>query len=173
MTTHPAMTEKSIEQMTLGGHDVPRLPLWPENLRGAMAATLRSALFAPVRPGARLFMQREQIAAVGDLRIIFTGFRLDQADFEVYDQVLHLARQTTLGKSIKFNILEMLRALGRTKGKSDCNCLLKSLSRLSANEIDITNGKHSYAGSLIQEQGPDEAGMHYIILNPKIMALFG
>lgn len=149
------------------------LPLWPEHLRGVPSATLRSALFAPIRPGVRAAMTRQQIATVGDYRIIYTGIRLDQADLDVYEQVLHLARGTPLGQAVRFKTRVLLRALGRSEGKANRDWLLKSLSRLSACEIEVSNGKVAYAGSLIQEQGRDDvAGMHYIVLNLRLTALY-
>lgn len=150
-----------------------QLPFWPDDLRGVPLATLRSALFAPVKPGTRASMKRKQIANVGNVRIIYTGFQLDQADFDVYQQVLHLARQTPLGKQVKFKTREMLQALGRKTGGSDRTWLLDSLSRLSANEIEVSDGARSYAGSLIQEQARDQAaGVHFVVLNPKLAALY-
>ncbi len=150
-----------------------QLPLWPQELRGLPWATLRGALFAPVKPGNRASMQRKKIATVGNLEIVYTGLQLDQADLDVYEQVLHLARRTPLGEPVRFKTREMLRSIGRAEGKSGRDWLLKSLSRLSANEIDVSNGRSSYAGSLIQEQGrDDEAGMHFIILNPRLTTLY-
>jgi hypothetical protein len=151
-----------------------QLPLWPDQLRGVPWAALRSALFAPVRPGARAALRREKIAAVGDFKIIYTGIRLDQADLDVYERVLHLARKTPLGEAVKFRTRDMLADLGRPAGKSGRDWLLKSLSQLAAGEIEVSNGKFAYAGSLIQEQGRDEeAGLHYIVLNPRLTALYG
>lgn len=150
-----------------------QLPLWPETLHGVPWATLRSALFAPIRPGARAALTRERIAAVGDYRIIYTGIRLDQADLDVYEQILHLARKTNLGQPVRFRTRALLRTLGRAEGKSNREWLLRSLSRLSACEIEVGNGRATYAGSLIHEQGrDDEAGLHYIILNPRLTALY-
>jgi hypothetical protein len=147
--------------------------LWPDQLRGVPWAALRSALFAPVRRGARSSCQREQIASVGDYRIVYTGLRLDQADLDVYEQVLHLGRNINLGEPVKFKTREMLRMLDRATGKQNREWLLKSLSRLAASEVEISNGKLTYAGSLIHEQGRDEeAGMHYIILNPRLGQLY-
>lgn len=118
-------------------------------------------------------MQREEIAAVGDFRIIYTGLRLDQADLDVFQQVLHQARSTPLGHVVRFNRRDMLKHLGRAQGKSDRDWLLKSLSRLAACEIEISNGRLAFSGSLIQNQARDEeAGMHYIILDPKLATIY-
>lgn len=149
-----------------------QLPLWPEKLRGLPAAALRSALFAPVQRGQRAAMQRERIDAVGTYEIVYTGVTLDTGDLEVYEEILHRSRRS-LGRTTHFRTREFLQAVGRASGKSQRDWLLKSLSRLSGCEIEISSGGKSYAGSLIQEQGrDDQAGMHYVKLTERIAALF-
>lgn len=149
-----------------------QLPLWPEQLRGLPAAALRSALFAPVQRGQRAAMQREPIHAVGDFQIIYTGVMLDTADLEVYEEILHRARRD-LGGYVFFKTREFLRSIGRATGKRNRDWLLKSLSRLSGCEVEISNGRKAYGGSLVDDQGrDDEAGTHYVRLKPSIAALF-
>lgn len=149
-----------------------QLPLWPEQLRGLPLAALRSALFAPVQRGQRAAMQRATIDSVGSFKIVYTGVTLDTGDLEVYEEILHRARRT-LGRYTHFRTRELLQSIGRAAGKSQREWLLKSLSRLSACELEVSNGDKAYAGSLIQEQGRDDkAGSHYVMLTPAIAALF-
>jgi hypothetical protein len=156
------------------GPSSPQLPLWAEDLRGLPWPYIRSALFAPIKRGARAAVTREAIAAVGDYRIIYTGLRLDQADLDVFQQLLHIARTTPLGEPVKFNRREFLRQLGRSTGGSDREWLLNSLSRLHANQVEIENKVgQAYAGSLIAEQERDESdGMHSVTLNPRLRSLY-
>jgi hypothetical protein len=149
------------------------LPFWPEHLRGLPTAALYSALFAPVRRGARAAVQREEIEAVGEFKIILTGFRLDQGDLDVLQQLLHLARQTPPGQVIQFRQRDFLRALGRDTGKSQRTWLLRSLSRLKACDIEIAKGPKAFAGSFIAEHGrDDDTGMHFVVLDRAIGKLF-
>lgn len=151
-----------------------QLPLWAEDLRGLPWPYIRSALFAPVKRGTRTAVTREAIAAVGDHRIIYTGHRLDQADLDVFQQILHIARSVPLGDEVKFNRREFLKQLGRSTGGSDREWLLNSLSRLSANQVEIENSHgQAYAGPLIAEQERDEvAGVHWVKLNPRLRSLY-
>lgn len=152
------------------------LPQWPDHVRGVPWVTLRTALFAPVRRGARRAMQREQLEAIADWKITYTGFQLDQADLDVYEHALHLARLLPLGTIVEFRTREMLKELGRSTGKSDREWLLRSLDRLQACAIEFKLDTVTYTGSLIQEQGridgPKGGGKHYLRLNPKISSLY-
>jgi hypothetical protein len=80
----------------------PQLPLWPEPMRGVPNGILRSALFGAVKRGKRRYLEREAVAAVDHIDIIYTGPRLDQADLDVWEGALHLARLIPLGDRIEF-----------------------------------------------------------------------
>lgn len=152
-----------------------QLPFWPADLVGLPWATIRSALFAPVRKGSRAALQRERIATVGDIEIIYTGLQLDQADLDVFASVLQIARSQPLGQSVHFKTREMLRILGRNEGKGNREWLLRSLSRLEANSIEIYHSTKgvAYTGRLIEQQARDElAGMHYVVLSPRLRGLY-
>lgn len=158
-----------------GAMDDPQqsLPFWPEHLRGVPTAALYSALFAPIRKGARAAVQREKIAAVGAFKIVYTGFRLDQADLDVFEHVLHLFRGKGVGGAIRISIREMLKGVGRDQGKSQREWLLKSLSRLQACAVEIQKEHMAYSGSLVQEFVRDEKeGIYTLTLNPRLAALF-
>lgn len=154
-----------------------QLPYWPDHLRGVPWVALRTALFAPVRRGARRAMQREVLEAIADWKITYTGFQLDQADLDVYEHVLHLARKTPLGSVVEFRTRQMLKDLNRASGKSQREWLLKSLDRLQACAIEFRLGDVTYTGSLIQEQGRVDdpkgtGGRHFVRLNPKLISLY-
>jgi len=102
-----------------------KLPIWPEAVRGVPNGILRSALFGAVKRGKRRYMERESIAAVDGIDLIYTGPRLDQADLDVLEGALHLARLITLGNRIEFTEKSFLKLIGRggeggeNIGKSD------------------------------------------------------
>lgn len=95
-----------------------RLPLWPEATRGVPNAVLRSALFGAIRKGRRAFQQRVQKATVDGVKMIHTGPTLDQADLDVWEQCLQLARESGLGARIEFTAHAFLKAIGRSTGRS-------------------------------------------------------
>ncbi|KGV64505.1 plasmid replication initiator TrfA [Burkholderia pseudomallei] len=79
-----------------------QLPLWPEPMRGVPNGVLRSALFGAIKRGKRRYMERESIACVSGVSIVYTGPRLDQSDLDVWEGALHLARVAKLGNRIDF-----------------------------------------------------------------------
>lgn len=154
------------------------LPFWPEHLRGVPKAALYSALFAPIRKGAREAVQRESIASINGYRIVYTGFRLDQADLDVFEQVLHMFRGgagASRQQAVHITTRDMLKRIGRAQGKANREWLLKSLARLQACAVEIEKDGQVYSGSLISEQARNrEAGdnTHAIIISPRLVALF-
>ncbi|MDD5365966.1 MAG: plasmid replication initiator TrfA [Gallionellaceae bacterium] len=156
-----------------------QLPLWPEPVRGVPNGVLRSALFGAIKRGKRRYMEREPIASVEGVAIIYTGPRLDQSDLDVWEGALHLARLVNLGDRIEFTEKGFLRLIGRgglcgeNIGKSDREWLKKVFSRLSATTVEIKQGPYAYGGSLIEEYFRDEGkGRYVVILNPRMKVVF-
>ena len=70
-----------------------QLPLWPEAKRGAPNAVLRGALFPAIQGKNRGGLLRQVLIATQDgVTIRYTGWQLDQADLDVWEHALHLAR---------------------------------------------------------------------------------
>lgn len=165
------MTDKDLTTTNEPQQLVLHIPL-PEELRAMPWITLRSALSTAVKPGDRKLCTRKKIAALGKNEIRYTGHQLDQADLDVYEQVLFMARER-LDTPIEFQTKTMLTSLRRDTGKSQRDWLFDALSRLTACEIEFKCGNLAYAGSLIQEHGRDDAtGTHYVIVNPRIATLY-
>ncbi|TXH60427.1 MAG: hypothetical protein E6Q84_04675 [Thiothrix sp.] len=157
-----------------------QLPLWPEPMRGVPNGILRSALFGAIKRGKRRYVERVAIASIDGVSITYSGPRLDQSDLDVWEGALHLARLIPLGDKIEFTEKGFLRLIGRggvggeNIGKSDREWLRKSLTRLSANNVELTQGPYGYGGSLIDEYFRDEStGRYILILNPRLKAMFG
>lgn len=153
--------------------DAPGLPPWPELVRGAPNVALRTALFGAIRKGTRVYLERQVICAQGGIEIVYTGARLDQGDFDVWLAVLHLARTQPLDNNCRITAYQLLKTLSKTDTGLNRNTLSKSLSRMKATGLDITVGRYSYEGSLIDEVYRDKKTKEYVILlNPKLSVLF-
>jgi hypothetical protein len=100
-----------------------RLPLWPESARGAPNDILRSALFAAIQGKGRAFLKQRLIVAYDGNQIKYTGEQLDQSDLDVWEHVLHLARQHPLGTVCQFKGGAFLKAIGRSTGIAFTDCL--------------------------------------------------
>ena len=158
-----------------GPAKVIQLPLWPESKRGAPNAVLRGALFAAIQGKGRQYMLRKELVSTQDgITIRYTGAQLDQADLDVWEQALHLARTQALGTECYFTAHGFLKALGRQTGKSGHKWLAEALARLSATSVEITAGRRTYFGSLIEEGMRDEeTGRYVVVINPKLARFYG
>lgn len=158
------------------------LPFWHENERGIPCGILRSALFVVMRRGRRKELDKAEIVSLGNIKIIYTGFQLDQFDLDVFLQCLHLFRsQKCSSKPILISEKAFLKAIGRSTGKNNKVCLRESLTRLNGAvlqiEVLLENGsKVGYSGTLIESYifKEDENGFrrNWIRLNPDIAKLF-
>ena len=153
---------------------VVQLPLWPEPVRGVPNSILRSALFGAIKRGRRMFMQREPIASYEGVTILQTGPRLDQADLDVWEQCMHLARTGGLGTRIQFAAHGFLKATGRATGGKDVEWLKGAFARLASSVVEIKDGKRAYFGPMLHHGTRDDETGHYCIeINPAIVSLYG
>ena len=151
-----------------------QLPLWPEAKRGAPNAVLRSALFAAIQGKGRRYLKNALLAVQQGVAIRFTGEQLDQSDLDVWEQALHLARTQALGTRCYLTAHGFLRALGRRTSGTDQEWLKSVFRRLSATSVEITSGRRTYFGSLIERGVRDEDTGRYVVeINPELAALYG
>lgn len=153
---------------------VVQFPVWPEMVRGIPNSVLRSALFGIVRRGRRPYLERQELAAIDGVKIIFTGPRLDQADLDVWEECLHISRVNNIGNKIYFTAHGFLKKINRATGKSQYEWLKGAFARLSTSAVEVTDGKKTYFGAMIHGGArDDETGQYFIEINPKIMSLYG
>jgi hypothetical protein len=170
-----------LQEQILTLNSRPPLPTWPEECRGIPNICLRSALFGVIQRGRREAVKRQSIAAINGLNISYTGWRLDQGDFDVLAHSLHLASRQATGTSVQFSAKGFLRGIGRSHGKSGREWLKDSLRRLTASAVEIqlkmpvTYGPElfSYTGSLLEEFFYTEENQSYLLkFNGQLATLF-
>ena len=140
--------------------------------RGVPHAALRSSLFAAVQGKHRRYMTRELLATPERLEIRFTGIQLDQSDLDVWELLLHLAWLHPLGTRCQFQAKPLLKELGRSTGKKDREWLKDSVARLGGCFVEVTYGRWTYGGSLLELYRDEETGRYVLELNPKLINLF-
>lgn len=162
----------------------PPLPVWPVQTRGVPNLCLRSALFSVIQRGRRKAVKGEVIAAVKGLSIRFTGWRLDQGDFDVVAHALHLVslqQQSPSDRYVQLTAKGFLRSIGRSSGKSGREWLKDSFRRLTASAVEIKleiphgykTETFSYSGSLVDEFFyTDRDHRYFLKTNPKLAKLF-
>lgn len=151
-----------------------QLPLWPEPKRGAPNSFIRSALFAAIQSKDRKFMKEAVLASQDGITIKFTGEQLNQADLDVWETIVHLAREQPLGTVASFTAHGILKAMGMPTGNSQHKQLHSTIIRLTACAVEITHEGKTYFGPLIKSGAKDEITRHYgVELNKGIIKLFG
>ena len=154
--------------------NVAKLPMWPNAVRGMPNAVLRSALFGAIKRGKRAYQERVKKASVEGVTVIHTGPQLDQADLDVWQHCLHLARIDGLGTRIQFTAGGFLKAIERGTGKSQHEWLKGAFARLSSSVVEVAEGRRAYFGPMLIGGARDDETGHYVIeMNPKIASLFG
>lgn len=160
----------------------PPLPQWPLQTRGIPNICLRSPLFGVIQRGRRKAVKGELIAAVNGLDICYTGWRLDQGDFDVLIHTLHLVSlQQSTEAFVQFTGKGFLNGIGRKYGKSGREWLKDSFRRLTGSAVEIKlevqddygTESYTYAGSLIDEFYYNTGSQSYLLkINPKLAKLF-
>jgi hypothetical protein len=150
-----------------------QLSLWPETVRGIPNSALRGCLFAVAQWRDRKALQRVLIVDEKNLKIRYSGLRLDQSDLDVWEQALHMARMLPLGSKIQFSAHSFLKEMGRGVGKSQHEWLKFAISRLNSCSIEVTHEGRSYGGNLLTSYEREEAtGGYEISINPKLARLY-
>lgn len=175
--THQRALERGLVDLPVAAAEQPKavqLPLWPEPVRGVPNSILRSALFGAIKRGRRAYMQRQKVASYEGVTILQTGPRLDQADLDVWEQCMHLARTGGLGTRIQFAAHGFLKGIGRATGGKNMEWLKDAFARLASTVVEIKDGKRVYFGPMLHHGARDDETGHYVIeINPAIVSLYG
>jgi hypothetical protein len=148
---------------------------WAEELRAAPNEILRSGIFGVVRRGRRSYVKEMEMPAPAGFRIAYTGERLDQADLDIWLQLLHMTRTKTVDDEIRFPVRWFLKQLQRNVGKSDYEWLNGRMTGLvaSATRIEDKSGRVIITGGLIRAFGYDpETSEAVVYLNEHLRKLF-
>jgi hypothetical protein len=151
-----------------------QLPLWPAPKRGAPNSFIRSALFAAIQGKDRQFLKEAVLASQDGIVVTFTGEQLNQSDLDVWETIVHLAREHPLGTFCSFSAHGLLRSMGLPTGNSQHKQLHSTILRLTACAVEVTHEGKTYFGPLIKSGAKDELTRHYgVELNKGIIRLFG
>lgn len=137
-------------------------------------SVLRSALFGLIEKGKRKFEKDVVKASLNGYVIKYTGEQLDQSDFDVWLELLKRFSDDKNEKII-FSFNSFLKSINRNSGKKDHDWLKGVFRRLQACSVEISYGKVTYSGTLINEiikKFDDDDITQGVILNKKLFVLF-
>lgn len=134
-----------------------QFPLWPDPKRGVPNDFARSALFTARKGIGKEYLEDVEIFCQGGIRMTYTGARLTQDHLDIFEGVMHLARQSPENTTIRFSAHGFLKLIGRTTSGSDHKRLLRAFKHLTATAVCVQNDKgQSYFGSLLPAGKSDE-----------------
>ena len=153
-----------------------QLPLWPEATRGVPNSVLRGSLFAAIQSKGARYCNRKILNQNDRFSIVYTGQRLTQSDLDVWETILHLAKDQNLGNKIYYTENSFLKKMGRSTGGQNKQWLKGVLSKLNATAVEITfkdNKTYSFEGSLLSEVYRErETERFVLVLEPKLHRIF-
>jgi hypothetical protein len=151
-----------------------RLPIWPDEVRGAPNAVLRSALFSSIQGKNRKeYKTKTKVASISGITISFKGTRLDQTDLDVWEMAVHLARKYITGTKAPFKANEFLRALGKANSGQNHKWLKEIFWRLTACGVEIKTSRYTYMGNMLHQAYWDEKTKRFwLCVNEDLAKLF-
>jgi hypothetical protein len=151
-----------------------QFPLWGDSQRGIPNEFARSALFAAIHGKSREYLSDHPIFSQNGFTITYTGVRLTQAHLDVFESIMHLAREVPEGNTVRFTANGLLKLIGRGVGKSDHVRLLKTLKELTATAVSIKRESGEvYWGSLLPEGAAKPLhGFYMVAINRDLIKLF-
>lgn len=149
------------------------LPVWSDDKRGVPHALVRTAIFAPVKKGEKQRLKNTIIASIDGMTVKQTGSELDQNDFLVWMQLVHLARIQGTNTNITFTAAEFLKSIGKGTSKHQYEWLKETAAELIAQSIEVRTERYSYVGPLVRQFVYDNEEGHYVLeINSDMAKLF-
>lgn len=169
------------------GWEQPRqlfLPGLEEFMRAMPNHAARSSLFAPIARGKRPYHQQKVLISRGDATITYTGYQLDEAQADVWMQLMFEAKDVPLGASVSMNRCAFLRAIGRGTSGRDYewlrNTMIAFTSATIVVEVRKPDGATKYkVGNtrafhmLADFDYEAETGAYNFTVDPRWAVLFG
>lgn len=169
------------------GSEQPRqlfLPGLEEFKRAMPNHAARSSLFAPIARGKRPYYQQEVLFSRGDATITYTGYQLDEAQADVWMQLMFEAKDIPLGTSVKMNRCAFLRAIGRGTSGREYEWLRSTMIAFTSATIVVEVRKsdgvtkykvgHTRAFHMLADFDYDaDTGTYNFTVDPRWAVLFG
>lgn len=159
------------------------LPGLAEFKRAVPNHIARSSLYAPIARGPRQFHHEVLLVTRADAFMRYTGEQLDEADADLTFQLISEAIQFPLGVAVTLNRARLLRAMGRSTGKSDYEWLHRRMKALTVATLFIEAKKpdgsvkfrvgHLEAFHIVQSFRYDDASETYsFVMDSRWVQLF-
>lgn len=151
-----------------------QFPLWGDPQRGVPNDLVRCALFAAAKGIDGQYNENVSVFSQGDLSINYSGPSLTQDHLDVFEAIMHLAREMPEGNAVRFTAHGLLKIIGRSTGKSDHDRLLRSLTHLTTTAVTIKreNGDVYWSSLLPEGAAKPSEGYYCVVVNRNLIKLF-
>ena len=161
----PALERASGAQATLPG--------FSDDLRAIPNHLARSPLFAPIKRGQRVVYADEQLPSPAGVVVRYSGPALDQADCDVFMQLVYEGRSQPVGRPLTVVRHGFLSAIGRADGGKNYQWLQAVFDRLQVARVRVENQRYRLTTQLIGKVIEDRvAGTYEVTLDPHILQMF-
>jgi hypothetical protein len=173
-----AIADRTKQEAASGEGKVVQFPLaFPPDRPPVSNPLARSSLFAAIKGEDRRMMENETVAAQDGVTIKFSGRQWNQSDHDLFMQLVQFASHKAFGVPISVPANAILRALGRSTGKSQHEQLKADMDRLKFGTIHIKANGIYYIGNLVEKAFQDERlpthKRHWAFqLNPDLVPMF-
>ena len=150
-----------------------QFPLWGDPQRGVPNEFARSALFAARKGTGSDYLRDEHIFSQVGISVTYSGPRLTQDHLDVFEGIMHLAREMPEGNTVRFTAHGLLKLIRRNTSGSDHARLLLTLTDLTATSVTIKRDNGAlYWGSLLPEGAArPENGQYAVVINRQLIKL--
>ena len=151
-----------------------QFPLWGDPQRGVPNEFARSALFAARKGTGVEYLSRVPIFSQQGFTVTYSGPRLTQDHLDVFEGIMHLAREMPEGDIVRFTARALLKLIGRNTSGRDYERLLRTLEELTSTAVSIKRDDGAvYWGSLLPDgAAKPENGYYAVVINRRLIKLF-
>jgi hypothetical protein len=128
-----------------------QLAFWPDDKRAMPGDFIACALFSALQGKDAEYVERQTLASVNGLTVVFTGKRLTKVHADVWEAIMHMARQYPQGSLVRCTARQLLRLMGRQTGGKKRDDLDLWINQLTATSVVIRDdaSKERFRGSLL------------------------
>jgi hypothetical protein len=114
------------------------------------------------------------LASQEGIIVKFTGKQLNQEDLTLWENLVHLAKETPLGDICEFTAYDILKTMGLGDSGKQRQILHEGVIRLTGGVVEIMIGtQRTYFGALIDHGTKnEETGRYKIQLNKSLIKLY-
>jgi hypothetical protein len=149
------------------------LPGFQDDLRAIPNHLARSPLFAPIKPGRRMVRVDELLPSPDGVTVRYSGPQLDQADCDVFMQLIYEQRGKPLGAQVSVVRQNFLHSIGRADGGKNYDWLQSVMDRLQAARVRVENNRYVLTAQLLGKVIQDKVTSTFqVVLDPDIVEMF-